>query len=40
MKKIKPPTLKSARILTPAEMNAIHFGGNHTSLKAASADRR
>lgn len=26
------PDLKDATVLTPAEMNKIHFGGNHTPL--------
>lgn len=30
MKKIPEPKLESARILTPAEMNHIHFGGENT----------
>lgn len=33
MKKIPKPQLRSAKLLTPAEMNAIHFGGQHTPLK-------
>ncbi len=32
MKKITEPNLKSAHILKAAEMNMIHFGGNHTPL--------
>lgn len=32
MKKIPEPHLISAHTLTPAEMNTIHFGGNHTPL--------
>ena len=32
MKKIPEPKLKSAVELTPAQMNSIHFGGNHTVL--------
>lgn len=32
MKKINEPELKDAQVLTPAEMNKIHFGGNHTPL--------
>lgn len=32
MKKIPEPDLKSATVLTPAELNKIHFGGNHTPL--------
>lgn len=34
MKKIPEPDLQSATVLTPAQMNAIHFGGNHTPLTA------
>lgn len=32
MKKIPEPDLKSAVTLKPAELNKIHFGGNHTPL--------
>lgn len=32
MKKITKPELKSAVRMKPAEMNRIHFGGNHTPL--------
>ncbi len=32
MKPIQHPRLKSATVLTAAQMNAIHFGGNHTPL--------
>ena len=32
MKIIPRPDLKEAEALTPAEMNKIHFGGNHTPL--------
>ena len=32
MKKIPEPDLKNATILSPAELNRIHFGGNHTPL--------
>lgn len=32
MKKIPEPDLRSAVILKPAELNKIHFGGNHTPL--------
>lgn len=32
MKKISEPQLKSATTLKPSELNAIHFGGNHTPL--------
>lgn len=32
MKKIPEPSLKNARILTAAELNGIHFAGNHTPL--------
>ncbi|MDE6532447.1 MAG: hypothetical protein K2M27_02805 [Muribaculaceae bacterium] len=32
MKKITMPELKSATILKAAEMNMIHFGGNHSPL--------
>lgn len=32
MKKIPEPDLKNAQVLTPAEMNRIHFGGNHSPL--------
>lgn len=32
MKKIPEPKLSSASVLTPAELNKIHFGGNHTPL--------
>lgn len=32
MTKISKPQLSSAKVLTPLEMNAIHFGGNHTPL--------
>lgn len=32
MKKIPHIELKSATRLRPAEMNTIHFGGNHTPL--------
>lgn len=32
MKKIQKPDLPDAMTLTPAEMNKIHFGGNHTPL--------
>lgn len=32
MKKIPEPDLRDAQILTPLEMNKIHFGGNHTPL--------
>lgn len=32
MKKIPEPKLDSAVVLSPAELNKIHFGGNHTPL--------
>lgn len=32
MKKIAEAKLISAAILRPAEMNKIHFGGNHTAI--------
>lgn len=32
MKTIPKPDIKDAKVLTPLEMNAIHFGGNHTPL--------
>lgn len=32
MKHIPQPDLSHAEILTPAEMNKIHFGGKHTPL--------
>ena len=32
MKKIPEPRLSSASVLTPAQLNKIHFGGNHTPL--------
>ncbi len=32
MKKIPEPDLSGAKILSPAELNRIHFGGNHTPL--------
>lgn len=32
MKKISEPDLTGAVILTPAEKNKIHFGGNHTPI--------
>lgn len=32
MKKIPEPQLNAARVLTPAELNAIHFGGNHSPI--------
>lgn len=32
MKKIPEPDLSGAVILKPAELNRIHFGGNHTPL--------
>ncbi|MBD5608408.1 MAG: hypothetical protein HDQ93_06105 [Desulfovibrio sp.] len=32
MKKIPEPNLASAAPLSPAELNKIHFGGNHTPL--------
>lgn len=32
MRKIPEAKLKSAVTLKPAEMNRIHFGGNHTPL--------
>lgn len=32
MKKIPEPDLTGATILTPAELNRIHFAGNHTPL--------
>lgn len=32
MKKIPEPNLDSATRLSPAELNKIHFGGNHTPL--------
>ena len=32
MKKIPEPDLSAATILTPAELNRIHFAGNHTPL--------
>lgn len=32
MKTIQKPDLKDAKVLTPLDMNAIHFGGNHTPL--------
>lgn len=34
MKKIDKPDLKSATCLKAADMNRIHFGGNHTPLTA------
>lgn len=34
MKKIAEPDLKDAKKLKPAEMNMIHFGGNHTPVRA------
>lgn len=34
MKTIPMPDLTGATILKPAEMNRIHFGGNHTPLTA------
>lgn len=34
MKKIAKPTLQSAVELKAADMNRIHFGGNHTPLTA------
>lgn len=34
MKKIDKPDLKSATLLKAADMNRIHFGGNHTPLTA------
>ncbi len=38
MKHIRKPVLKSAEVLTPAEMNKIHFGGNHTPLDPKRLD--
>ncbi len=35
MKIIPKPDLSAAEILSPAQMNKIHFGGNHTPLTAA-----
>lgn len=32
MTKITKPNLTSATVLTPLEMNTIHFGGIHTPL--------
>lgn len=32
MKNIPEPNLNSVVILTPAQMNKIHFGGNHTPI--------
>lgn len=32
MKKIPEPDLQDVIILKPAELNKIHFGGNHTPL--------
>lgn len=32
MLKIPKPDLKSAEVLKPVQMNAIHFGGIHTPL--------
>ncbi|MDE5831806.1 MAG: hypothetical protein K2H64_02280 [Desulfovibrio sp.] len=32
MKKIPEPDLASAIVLSPAELNKIHFGGNRTPL--------
>lgn len=32
MKIIPKPDLSEAEILSPAQMNKIHFGGNHTPL--------
>lgn len=32
MKKIEKPDLKSATLLKPAEMNRIHFAGQHSPL--------
>ncbi len=32
MKKIPEPDLKNVTILKPAELNRIHFAGNHTPL--------
>lgn len=32
MKKIPEPDLSGATVLKPAELNRIHFGGNHTPL--------
>lgn len=32
MKTIPRPQLDSAQVLTPAQMNTIHFGGNHSPL--------
>lgn len=32
MKQIPEPDLKDVIILKPAELNKIHFGGNHTPL--------
>lgn len=32
MKKIPEPELSGARVLTPAELNRIHFGGNRTPI--------
>lgn len=34
MRKIDRPDLKSATTLKAADMNRIHFGGNHTPLTA------
>ena len=36
MKKIPEPDLGGATILTPAELNRIHFAGNHTPLSPAN----
>lgn len=32
MKKIPEPELSGATVLTPGELNQIHFGGNHTPI--------
>ncbi len=32
MKKIKHPTLTSAKVLTPVEMNHLHFEAAHSAL--------